>query len=131
MWTSVVARSPLRAQAGLPIAQSMVEGKLRNSRTFLMRNARSDVQQVLAQLKSLAERVAGSDSIESLLGMEGAGARLYFSKFTSMIRDESLGVFDFNGRNRRPPKDPINCLLSIHVLAPHQGSDSSGDRYWT
>ena len=44
--------------------------------------------------------------------MEGTGARLYFSKFSSMIRDESLGAFDFNGRNRRPPKDPINCLLS-------------------
>ena len=100
------------AQAGLPIAQSMVEGKLRNSRTFLMRNARSDVRQVLAQLKSLADKVTESDSIESLLGMEGAGARLYFSKFTSMLRNQSLGVFDFNGRNRRPPKDPINCLLS-------------------
>ena len=102
----------IAAQAGLPIAQSMVEGKLRNSRTFLMRNARSDVQPVLAQLKALADGVSGSDSIESLLGMEGAGARLYFSKFTSMIRDQSLGVFDFNGRNRRPPKDPVNCLLS-------------------
>ena len=79
------------AQAGLPIAQSMVEGKLRNSRTFLMRNARSDVRQVLAQLKSLADKVAESDSIESLLGMEGVGARLYFSKFTSMLRDQSLG----------------------------------------
>ncbi len=102
----------IAAQAGLPIAQSMIEGKLRNSRTFLRRNARSDVGQVLDQLKSLAEAVGGSESIESLLGMEGTGARLYFSKFSSMIREQSLPPFDFNGRNRRPPRDPVNCLLS-------------------
>ncbi len=102
----------IAAQAGLPIAQSMIEGKLRNSRTFLRRNARSDVKTVLEQLKSLADAVGNSESIESLLGMEGTGARLYFSRFSSMIRDQSLGHFDFNGRNRRPPKDPVNCLLS-------------------
>ena len=102
----------IAAQAGLPIAQSMIEGKLRNSRTFLRRNARSDVKKVLDQLKSLAEAVGASESIESLIGMEGAGARLYFSKFSSMIREQSLGPFDFNGRNRRPPRDPVNCLLS-------------------
>ena len=102
----------IAAQAGLPIAQSMIEGKLRNSRTFLRRNARTDVSRELAQLKSLADGVGRSESIESLLGMEGTGARLYFSKFSSMLRDESLGAFDFNGRNRRPPKDPVNCLLS-------------------
>ena len=102
----------IAAQAGLPIAQSMIEGKLRNSRTFLRRNARSDVKKVLDQLKSLAEAVGASESIESLIGMEGTGARLYFSKFSSMIREQSLGPFDFNGRNRRPPRDPVNCLLS-------------------
>ena len=102
----------IAAQAGLPIAQSMIEGKLRNSRTFLRRNARSDVKKVLDQLKSLAEAVGASESIESLLGMEGTGARLYFSKFSSMIREQSLQPFDFNGRNRRPPRDPVNCLLS-------------------
>ena len=102
----------IAAQAGLPIAQSMIEGKLRNSRTFLRRNARADVSRELEQIKSLADGVGRSESIESLLGMEGTGARLYFSKFSSMLRDESLGVFDFNGRNRRPPKDPVNCLLS-------------------
>jgi len=102
----------IAAQAGLPIAQSMIEGKLRNSRTFLRRNARDDVKPVLDQLKSLADTVGNSESIESLLGMEGTGARLYFSRFSSMIRNSSLEAFDFNGRNRRPPKDPANCLLS-------------------
>ncbi|MDE0268051.1 MAG: CRISPR-associated endonuclease Cas1 [Acidimicrobiaceae bacterium] len=102
----------IAAQAGLPIAQSMIEGKLRNSRTLLRRNARSDVKSVLAQLKSLADSVGESESIESLLGLEGTGARLYFSKFAAMVRDQRLGFFNFDGRNRRPPRDPINCLLS-------------------
>ncbi len=102
----------IAVQAGLPIAQSMIEGKLRNSRTFLRRNARADVTREVDQIKSLADGVGDSESIESLLGMEGTGARIYFSQFSSMLRDESLGVFDFNGRNRRPPKDPVNCLLS-------------------
>ena len=102
----------IAAQAGLPIAQSMIEGKLRNSRTFLRRNARVDVQREVDQLKAIADGVRESESIESLLGVEGAGARLYFSRFASMIRDDNLGAFDFNGRNRRPPKDAVNCLLS-------------------
>ncbi|MCY3849255.1 MAG: CRISPR-associated endonuclease Cas1 [Acidimicrobiaceae bacterium] len=102
----------IAAQAGLPIAQAMIEGKIRNSRTFLRRNSRSDVKREVEQLKSLADGIGRIESIESLLGMEGTGARLYFSKFASMIRDESLGTFDFNGRNRRPPRDPVNCLLS-------------------
>lgn len=102
----------IAAQSGLPIARAMIEGKIRNSRTFLRRNARADVSREVEQLKSLADRLGRSESIESLLGMEGTGARLYFSKFSAMLRDQSLGVFDFNGRNRRPPKDPVNCLLS-------------------
>ena len=102
----------IAAQAGLPIAQAMVQGKLRNSRTFLRRNARADVQKVLTQLKSLADNVESSESIESLIGMEGTGARLYFSKFVSMISNQDVNTFDFRGRNRRPPRDPVNCLLS-------------------
>jgi len=102
----------IAAQAGLPIAKAMVEGKLRNSRTFLMRNAKRDIGHVVEQLKSLYESVIDVESISSLLGVEGTGARLYFSKFSSMLRDDRLSGFDFTGRNRRPPKDPINCLLS-------------------
>jgi len=90
----------------------MVEGKVRNSLTWRMRNARSDVSRVLDQLKSLTARVAEAASIESLLGMEGTSARLYFSCFDTMLREQSVGTFDFNGRNRRPPRDPINCMLS-------------------
>lgn len=102
----------IAAQAGLPIAQKMVEGKIRNSRTLLRRNSRSEVKPTLEQLKATADQTAEVDTIESLLGVEGAAARLYFSEFSAMLKDDSLGTFDFQGRNRRPPRDPINCLLS-------------------
>jgi len=54
-------------------------------------------------------------SIPSLLGIEGTAARLYFGAFSSMLRP-GAGLpgepFSFEGRSRRPPRDPINCLLS-------------------
>lgn len=102
----------IAAQAGLPIAQKMIEGKIRNSRTLLRRNSRSEVKPVLAQLKSTADQTAKVDTVESLLGVEGVAARLYFSQFSAMVKDNSLGTFDFRGRNRRPPRDPVNCLFS-------------------
>ena len=102
----------IAAQAGLPIARKMIEGKIRNSRTLLRRNSRNNVKPILEQLKSTADQTAEVDSVESLLGVEGVAARLYFSRFSAMLKDDLLGTFDFQGRNRRPPRDPINCLLS-------------------
>ncbi len=102
----------IAAQAGLPIARKMIEGKIRNSRTLLRRNSRSEVKPILEQLKATADQTAEVDTTESLLGVEGAAARLYFSGFSRMLKDDSLGTFDFQGRNRRPPRDPVNCLLS-------------------
>ena len=102
----------IAAQAGLPIAQKMIEGKIRNSRTLLRRNSRSDVKPILEQLKATADQTAEVDTVESLLGVEGVAARLYFSLFSAMLKDDKLGTFDFQGRNRRPPTDPVNCLLS-------------------
>ncbi len=101
------------AQAGLPLARQMIVGKIRNSRTLLMRNSREPVDSTVAQLKELAAKAAEADSVESLLGIEGAAARSYFGSFATMLKDDRLGTFDFNGRNRRPPRDPVNCLLSF------------------
>ena len=105
----------IAAQAGLPIARRLVEGKIRNSRTFLRRNARNrdEVNLVVSQLGVLAEQAAEAEAVESLLGIEGTAARLYFSRFSNVLRNDDLGTFDFEGRNRRPPRDPINCLLSF------------------
>lgn len=102
----------IAAQAGLPVARRLVEGKIRNCRTFLRRNSRTDVSTVLHQLKNLADQAMEVESVESLLGIEGTAARLYFGRFAGMLRNDKLGTFDVNGRNRRPPRDAVNCLLS-------------------
>ena len=102
----------IAAQAGLPVARRLVEGKIRNCRTFLRRNSRADTGSVLPQLKRLADQAGSAESVESLLGLEGTAARLYFGRFAGMLKNDDLGTFDVNGRNRRPPRDPVNCLLS-------------------
>jgi len=105
-------QAAIAAQAGLPIARRLVEGKIRNCRTFLRRNSRTDTGPVLAQLRRLADQAASAESVESLLGFEGTAARLYFGRFAGMLKNDDLGTFDVNGRNRRPPRDAVNCLLS-------------------
>lgn len=100
------------AQAGLPVARRLIEGKVRNSRTLLRRNARTEVDQTLKSLKQLGAQAGSAETVESLLGIEGAAARLYFSEFAGMLRNDDLGTFNFEGRNRRPPRDPVNALLS-------------------
>ena len=102
----------IAAQAGLPVARRLVEGKIRNCRTFLRRNSRTDTGPALPQLKRLADQAVSATSVESLLGIEGTAARLYFGRFAGMLKNDELGTFGVNGRNRRPPRDPVNCLLS-------------------
>lgn len=102
------------AQGGLEIARRVVNGKILNSRTLLRRNSRDRSDAVLAQLKRLADQALEVTSTGSLLGVEGTAARLYFGAFPTMLREEKRlpgSPFSFEGRNRRPPTDPVNCLL--------------------
>lgn len=101
------------------MAQRLIEGKIRNTRTLLRRNTRGSVADVLASLRDLAGRAKEATSLPTLLGIEGAAARLYFSAFLSMLNegDRLPGLaLSFEGRNRRPPPDPINCLLSYTYM---------------
>jgi len=110
------AQFSLGHDRGLSIARRIVEGKVRNSRTLLRRNAREEVGGQIESLASLAASTQGVDNFPSLLGVEGAAARIYFSCFTKMLSadtDVPVGAFDENGRSRRPPPDPVNCLLSF------------------
>jgi len=94
----------------LEFAKRFVSGKIRNSRTFVRRNDKDVSGKVLRQLSRLIKRVEEADNMEVLLGLEGAAAQLYFSRFSSMLK-EDYG-FSFEGRNRRPPMDPVNAVLS-------------------
>lgn len=104
-----VAASP---EAALPIAREMVHGKVRNARTLLRRNHRQPPEAALSELDRLARSARVSRSLESLLGIEGAAARTYFSEFQGMLKTDSI-TFDFRSRNRRPPRDPVNAILSF------------------
>jgi len=116
------------AQACLELAQRFVSGKIRNARKMLMRNALVQPAAALLRLKGAAHDALAAASLESLLGIEGAAAAVYFAEFGGMLKadddDELPGLerpapaapplqFDFQGRNRRPPTDPVNALLSL------------------
>lgn len=104
------------SHGGLEVARWMIVGKIRNSRTLLRRNGRPAPARVIDSLAQAAQSAATAESFASLLGVEGAAARLYFEAFPTMLRDDvSLpgAPFSFAGRNRRPPRDPVNCLLSF------------------
>jgi CRISPR-associated protein Cas1 len=107
------AEDPRRA---LDLARCFVSAKIRNTRTLLRRNG-DDVPSIdLQRLKELAGVAENTESCESLLGIEGTAARIYYGSFARMLRPPSelaRWEFDFNGRNRRPPKDPLNAMLSL------------------
>ena len=104
----------------LSLARALVAGKIRNQRTMLQRNHVEPKKPSLIGMKALAERAEQAENLESLLGIEGSAARFYFEEFAGMIKpgDEPESPandfsFDFEGRNRRPPRDPVNALLSL------------------
>jgi CRISPR-associated protein Cas1 len=101
----------------LRLARRLVAGKIRNQRVLLMRNHVEPPPEILVEMKRLAERAETAESVEALLGLEGAAARAYFAGFGGMLKGEDgapSGLrFDFQGRNRRPPRDPVNALLSL------------------
>jgi CRISPR-associated endonuclease Cas1/CRISPR-associated protein Cas4 len=98
----------------LELARSLIAAKIANARVLLRRNG-DPPQEVLDAMAHAARQAEGADNAESLLAVEGQGARLYFSAFATMLKDgKSLGErFDFERRTRRPPADPVNALLSF------------------
>lgn len=100
----------------LRLARGWVQAKIRNSRTLLRRNWRSDSEAgaVLTDLSRLAGRAGRVKEMDQLLGVEGAAAARYFQHFTAMLKQDSdADLFEMSGRNRRPPTDPVNALLSF------------------
>lgn len=104
----------------LNIARYVVAGKLQNARNVLMRAAREakteDDRTQLAQAAAThAESIQNTENVkdlEKLRGIEGYAAKTYFGAFTAMVR-QNREAFTFTERSRRPPKDPINALLSF------------------
>ena len=107
-------------QRTLAIARSVAAGKVKNSRTVLMRGARETADgEAEAELRAAVDdcdrslsRLPKVSSLDEVRGEEGYVAHKYFQVFESLIRKHQDG-FRFNGRNRRPPRDPINALISF------------------
>ena len=99
-------------QFSIAIARSIVFGKIKNCITMLKRNNPDISSASLSEIEQYATRAQTAKTYETLLGLEGMAARIYFSHFNGMLKSE-LPEFQFNGRNRRPPKDPVNAILSF------------------
>jgi CRISPR-associated protein Cas1 len=102
-------------EKSLALARRFVEAKILNCRTLLRRNHPAPPEETLEAFKGDLRRARKAESIETLLGIEGTAASRYFSHFHEMLRPpaESVATFDFAHRNRRPPRDPVNALLSF------------------
>ncbi|WP_437307405.1 CRISPR-associated endonuclease Cas4g/Cas1g [Sorangium sp. So ce388] len=99
----------------LSFSRGVVVSKIKNARTMLRRNHAAPEAAVLSELDQLARKAAEAPALASLLGIEGTAARVYFGAFAGMLKaaGDARGEFDLEGRNRRPPRDPVNALLSL------------------
>ncbi|MDX9785164.1 MAG: CRISPR-associated endonuclease Cas1 [Desulfobacterales bacterium] len=110
-------------QKCLRLARKLISAKIHNCRTLMRRNwkgasdnAVKAPPMLLTQMKNDVAQCARVPAMQTLLGVEGNAARHYFEYFPEMIlpeKREMVGGFDFTGRNRRPPKDPVNAMLSF------------------
>ncbi|HWB54523.1 MAG TPA: CRISPR-associated endonuclease Cas1 [Tepidisphaeraceae bacterium] len=100
----------------LAFAKAIVSDKTQNQRTIIRRNAPSstELDRTLDEIDHLINRISPASNIEMLLGLEGTVAARYFSQFASMLKPRDFEAkWDFNSRNRRPPRDPVNAILSF------------------
>ena len=109
------------------IARSMLTGKVANSRAVLRRALRDHteklngtaVEEAARRLGHSLENMQSGPPLDTLRGIEGEAAHVYFSVFDHLIVSQKES-FRFRERNRRPPLDRVNCLLSfIYTLLMH------------
>ena len=109
------------------IAANIISAKIANCRNVLQRSLRdhadkidtNQVEQTVKELGHALKEINGRFSLNQLRGIEGDAAARYFSAFDHLITAQK-NDFSFNGRNRRPPVDEINCLLSfLYTILMH------------
>lgn len=103
----------IQPQFKLSMARRIVTAKIQNARTLLIRYARNhpevDLERAIKELQSHIENIPRKQTVKSLMGVEGAASATYFGAFGKLFRRE----LQFDGRARRPPRDPVNSLLSF------------------
>lgn len=99
------------------LASRFVAGKLANMRALLVRRSHAPhtataLSDTAKELASARRRAMQADNLDTLRGIEGAATKRYWQGFAELLPD---GV-EFPGRNRRPPRDPVNSLLSFGYM---------------
>jgi CRISPR-associated protein Cas1 len=110
-----IRQTTAAARGELDDARRMIAGKIRNCRVLLRRHGGDAMTRRVGQLAALADHAEQAEDAASLLGIEGTAARLYFEALPSLLSAaDRLPGPGFSGlRNRRPPTDAVNCLLSF------------------
>lgn len=93
-------------------SKKIIMNKIHNQRVLLSRYARSsekDIDEYIWAMKIHEKKISQCDSIEQIMGYEGNAARQYFKALSEMVKDD----FKFSGRNKRPPKDAFNSMISL------------------
>ncbi len=104
---------------GLKLSRQLVTCRGQSQRKLLMRGQRGAASvpdaltKAIDQMQRILKQVPQSESLASLLGLEGNLAALYFGALPQLLSENSAPEFQFSGRNRRPPKDRFNALLSF------------------
>jgi CRISP-associated protein Cas1 len=100
-------------EARMDLGRAVVSGKIANMRALLVRYGRrealSAVGQAVAELRAARRSVPQAHRIDELLGIEGNASRSYFNALGTLMPPWAA----FTGRNRRPPRDPPNSMLSF------------------
>lgn len=105
-----------RPEKTLELARAVTVAKIANQRTLLMRNHSALPSRVGSDLQDCVAGAERSTTLDELRGHEGNAAAIYFAHFAGMLKKgvaEIAARFDSNGRQRRPPPDPVNAVLSF------------------
>lgn len=105
----------------LLVAKALIVAKVANQRTMLIRNHPDLPPHVAPAMAELASRTESAVDIDQLRGLEGQAAAIYFRHFGQLFRADVGVEFDANGRQRRPPPDPVNaCLSMAYSMLTHE-----------
>jgi CRISPR-associated protein Cas1 len=102
-------------EKSVSVARLMIAAKVGNCRAVLMREQRNHgandaLAYAVEKMTALLENIRHARYVPQLMGLEGEAASIYFGVFNSLLRSHG---FEFSGRVRRPPGDPVNALLSF------------------
>ena len=111
----------------IPVARNIIAAKIQASKRVLQRQIRNhgentELEKAINALNYSLQQLKTADNLELIRGIEGDAASRYFAVFSHLIKQNS--GFHFDGRNRRPPRDGVNALLSF--LYSIVGKDISG-----